>query len=58
MAKIYSGKRDKLTAEEYVALEAENTIFLTIYENNNFQFEMGFLPEDHWKKNLADLIVA
>jgi hypothetical protein len=55
LAKIYSGRRDELTAEEYVALEAELTVFLTIFENNYFQYEMGFLPEDHWRKNLADI---
>lgn len=55
MAKIYSGKRDQLTAEEYVALEQESTIFLTIFENNHFQYEMGFLPEEHWQKNLEDI---
>ncbi len=55
MAKLYSGQRNQLTAEEFVALESESTIFLTIYENNHFQYEMGFLPEEHWKKNLADL---
>jgi hypothetical protein len=55
MAKIYSGKRDQLTAEEYIALEQESTIFLTIFENNHYQYTMGFLPEEHWQKNLKDL---
>ena len=55
MAKIYSDQRDQLTAEEYVALEHELTIFLTIFENNHFQYEMGFLPEEHWQKNLKDI---
>jgi len=55
MAKIYSGRRDDLTAEEYIALESELTVFLTIFENNYFQYEMGFLPEEHWQKNLADI---
>ena len=54
-AKIYSGRRDELTAEEYVAMEHELTVFLTIFENNHYQYEMGFLPEEHWRKNLKDL---
>ena len=54
-AKIYSGRRDELSAEEYVALEHELTVFLTIFENNHYQYEMGFLPEEHWRKNLADI---
>jgi hypothetical protein len=55
MAKIYSGRRDQLTAEEYIALEQELNIFLTIYENNHYQYTMGFLPEEHWQKNLVEL---
>jgi len=55
MAKIYSGLRDHLTAEEYVAIEQESGIFLTIFENNYFQYEMGFLPEEHWQKNLREI---
>ena len=54
-AKIYSGRRDALTAEEYVAIEHELAAFLTVFENNHFQYEMGFLPEEHWRKNQADL---
>ena len=55
MAKIYSGLRDQLTAEEYIAVEQELSIFLTVFENNYFQYEMGFLPEEHWQKNLREL---
>jgi hypothetical protein len=54
-AKIYSGRRDELTAEEYIALESETFVYLTIFENNHYQYEMGFLPEEHWQKNLADI---
>lgn len=54
-AKMYSGLRDRLTAEEYVALEHDLIANLTMIENNFFQYEMGFLPEKHWRKNLADL---
>ena len=55
MAKIYSGNREQLTAEEYIALEQESVVFLTIFENNHFQYEMGFLPEEHWQKNVEDI---
>jgi hypothetical protein len=54
-AKVYSGLRDQLTAEEYVALEHDLSSNLTMIENNFFQYEMGFLPEGHWRKNLVDL---
>ncbi len=55
MAKIYSSRRDELTAEEYIALESEFTAFITIFENSHFQYEMGFLPEDHWQKTLTTI---
>lgn len=54
-AKIYSGRRNELTAEEYVAMLHELYSFLTMLENNHYQYEMGFLPEEHWRKNLADM---
>ena len=55
MAKIYSGQRDQLTAEEYVALEHYSIALLSIYENNHFQYEMGYLPEEHWQRNLKEI---
>jgi hypothetical protein len=55
VAKIYSGQRDQLTAEEYVALEHYSTALLSMYENNHFQYGMGYLPEEHWQKNLKDI---
>ncbi len=54
-AKLYSGLRDQLTAEEYVAMESANGAFLTVMENLHYQYQLGFLPEAHWKKNLAEL---
>jgi len=55
MAKLYSGLRDELDAEEYIALEMEGNLQLFIFENLHYQYSMGFLPESHWRKNLADL---
>jgi len=55
IAKIYSGLREELTAEEYVALEQSTIMNLTMLENNHFQYRMGYLPEEHWQKNLRDI---
>jgi hypothetical protein len=55
VAKLYSGLRDELTAEEYIALEGANAANLTIMENLHYQYMLGFLPEEHWQKNLAEL---
>jgi hypothetical protein len=47
---LFVGMQMKQTHEITLA----NT-YNTIFENNCFQYEMGFLPEAHWQKNLADI---
>jgi hypothetical protein len=54
-AKLYSGLREDLTAEEYVVMESALSAFLTIMENLHYQYRFGFLPEAHWQKNLAEI---
>ena len=53
--KLYSGLRDELTGEEYVALENFFNSQLTVFENIHFQHVSGFIPASHWRKNLDDL---
>lgn len=53
LSKLYSGQRGSLTAEEYTVLEYLANAELTNIENNHFQYENGFLPPEHWEKNLA-----
>jgi len=54
-AKIWVGKNDKLTAHEIVALAHNFYADMDTYENNHYQFESGFLSEEHWRQNLLDL---
>lgn len=54
-AKIWIGRTDKLTAHEIVALAHNFYADMDTYENNHYQFESGFLSEEHWHQNLLDL---
>lgn len=56
MAKIYSNQLDNLTSEEAIALEYLSGANVIMYENHHFQYESGYLPEEHWQKNIKDLI--
>jgi len=55
LAKAYSGQTDQLTMPEAVAFEHYLGATVTMFENNHRQFEAGFLPEDHWQRNLQEL---
>lgn len=50
-AKIYSGNADSLTNEEHVALVWEFLALMAVWENNHLQYELGFLSEEHWRRN-------
>jgi len=49
------GVADQLTMREAVAFEHYLGATVTMFENNYRQFEAGFLPEDHWRRNLNEL---
>ena len=55
IAKAYRGQADQLTMEEAVAFEHYLGATVTMIENNYRQFESGFLPEEHWQRNLREL---
>ncbi len=55
MAKLYAGKVAELTAQEKISLEYFFGAEMTIYENHHFQFEAGYLPKEHWERNLSGL---
>ena len=55
MAKLIAGKVDELTAPERISLEYFFGAEMTVYENHHFQFEAGYLPKEHWDRNLAGL---
>jgi hypothetical protein len=54
-AKVYSNKSDELTMQEAVAWEYFLGADMTLFENNHQQYEMGFLSEEHWQRNIAEL---
>ena len=54
-AKLYSGEIDTITPEELVALEYSFAAAVSSWENQHYQFESGFLPEEHWHKSLEDM---
>ncbi len=54
-AKNYAGKSDELTLQEAVAWEYYLGAEMTLFENNHQQYEMGFLREEHWQRNVAEL---
>ncbi len=54
-AKLYSGEIDTITPEERVALEYDFAANVINWENQHYQFESGFFPEEHWLKNIEDM---
>jgi hypothetical protein len=54
-AKLWVGKEAQLTPEEIVALSHNFYSQMDTFENNHYQLESGFLSEEHWQKNLAEL---
>jgi hypothetical protein len=55
MAKLYAGNVVELTAQEKVSLEYFFGAEMTVFENHHFQFEAGYLPKEHWDKNVSGL---
>ena len=54
-AKIYANKSDELTMQEAVAWEYYLGAEMTLFEDNHQQYEMGFLSEEHWQRNITEL---
>jgi hypothetical protein len=54
-AKVYANKSNELTMQEAVAWEYYLGANMTMFENNHQQYEMGFLSEEHWQRNVAEL---
>lgn len=53
--KLWDGKEDKLEPEEIVALAFDFYARMDTFENNQYQFNSGFLSEEHWQKNIEEL---
>ena len=55
-AKIYANRSGELTMQEAIALEYYLGANMVLFENNHLQYELGFLSEEHWQRNIAELI--
>ena len=54
-AKLYGGEVEKITPSELVALEYFVGASFIRYENHHYQYEHGFLPEEHWSRNISEM---
>ena len=54
-AKVMARDYESITPEELVAYETYLGANILMYENQHQQYLMGFLPEEHWSRNLAEL---
>jgi hypothetical protein len=55
MAKLSAGSTDSLTPEENVALTHHFMSLLVIWENDHFQYENGYLSDEHWTMTLKHM---
>ena len=54
-AKLYANRRDDLTMQEAIAWEFYVGASATALENNHQQCLLGYLSEEHWRRNIQDL---
>ena len=50
------GSSDDLTTVEHIAQEHYLAAAFGIWENDYYQYEQGFLPEDHWAKTYGNMV--
>ena len=55
LAKLYTDNSRELTTVEAVALEHHLQAIFTNIESNHRQRELGFLDEEHWRRNEENL---
>jgi hypothetical protein len=55
LAKLYQGSADQLTAEEVIAQDYLLGTYMKLYENNHYQYQMGFLSEEHRQGSLEEM---
>ncbi len=54
--KHYAGLFEELTEEEHVALDYHFGALLTLWENDHFQYQQGYLSDEHWAKTERNLM--
>jgi len=55
MEKVLTGDIQDLSYAENSAVWGFLYASMTMFENHHYQYELGFLPEGHWIRNLVDL---
>lgn len=55
MAKLNANKSNDLTMQEVVALEHYWGSIMTQIESNHQQYQLGYLSEEHWQRNIREL---
>ena len=48
--KLNAGLIEELTDEEHVALDYHYGALATLWENDHFQYQQGYLSDEHWAK--------
>ncbi len=54
-AKHYAGAIDELTEDEFFALNYSFGALITLWENDHFQYQNGYLSDEHWNKTLWNM---
>jgi hypothetical protein len=49
------GRYEELSEEEYQSVSYFFGAEMFVYENNHYQSESGFLPYEHWSKNVSEI---
>lgn len=51
VSKIQTGRPDEITPDESIAINAMISGVFNFYENVHFQYQNGFITEEHWVKS-------
>ena len=54
-SKMHANRPEDLSAQEATALDLVLGAEFTMFENNHRQYEMGYLSEEHWQRNIAEI---
>jgi hypothetical protein len=57
-AKMDRGDFDSISPEERVSLEENLAAYIVMVENHHYQYHSGFLPEEHWLRNVTEMKCA
>lgn len=55
MAKVYANSPSELTMREAIAVELNVGTIMTMFEKSHLQYQAGFLNDEHWQRNLAEM---